>query len=76
MEVFYFSDTEIGSQRSLMCVLFTQGQEGILGEPSDSLRQAVQPFNVKAGCLGSNQRNLHADAAERSHNRAAAERAL
>lgn len=68
MEVFYFSDTEIGSGRSLICVLFTQGQEGILGEPSDSLRQAVQPFHVKARRLGSNQRNLHADAAERSHN--------
>lgn len=56
--------------------MFTQGQEGILGESSDSLGQAVQPFHVKAGCLGRDQRNSRAYAAEGGHNGAAAERAL
>lgn len=65
------------SQRRLTCVLFlAQGQEGVLGESPDSLRQALQPRHVKARCLGSDQRNLLADAAEGSHHRAAAERAL
>lgn len=71
------SSSQPGERPSrFLCVLFTQGQEGILGESSDRLGQAVQPFHVKAGRLGSDQRNSRAYAAEGSHNGAAAERAL
>lgn len=66
----------LGGLWILICVLIPQGQKGILAESSDSFWQAVQPFNVQARCLGSDQRDRGADAAEGSHYGAAAERAL
>lgn len=56
-----------GGLRILICVLILQGQKGILAESSDSFWQAVQPFNVQARCLGSDQGDSRADAAEGSH---------
>uniref|UniRef100_A0A5F9CPN4 Betaine--homocysteine S-methyltransferase n=1 Tax=Oryctolagus cuniculus TaxID=9986 RepID=A0A5F9CPN4_RABIT len=52
------------------------GQEGVLGEPSDRLGQAVQSCFVQAGCLGGDQGHGGADAAEGSHHGAAAQGAV
>lgn len=57
----------LGVSWILMCVLIPQGQKGVLAESSDSFGQTIQPFNVQARCLGSDQRDLGVDAAEGSH---------